>query len=183
VAAAVSLGATNGSFASARDRAFATSAVVFEQIEAHFGFAQTPNVPREPGRADIPGLELDPSQLSFTLDAPTSNRASGPRWRERFYSGLARIATRSIDFFRIPPDRVIDLGAEVEILRVTTARCREPGGPFRLRSSVRHFEQRPTFETGRWGDRRFEPRFLRHASVLMEIKKPAMPHSPPTQLR
>jgi KUP system potassium uptake protein len=37
------------------------------------------------------------------------------RWRERLYSGLARIATRSTDFFRIPPDRVIELGAEVEI--------------------------------------------------------------------
>jgi KUP system potassium uptake protein len=33
----------------------------FWQIEAHFGFAQTPNVPRELGRAEIPGLKLDPS--------------------------------------------------------------------------------------------------------------------------
>ena len=32
----------------------------FWQIEAHFGFAQTPNVPRELGRANVPGLELDP---------------------------------------------------------------------------------------------------------------------------
>jgi len=35
--------------------------------------------------------------------------------RERLYSGLARIATRPTEFFRIPPDRVIKLDAEVEI--------------------------------------------------------------------
>jgi KUP system potassium uptake protein len=90
----------------------------FWQIEAHFGFAQTPNVPRGLGRADIPGLELDPTQLSFFVgraNVISSARPGMARWRERLYSGLARIATRSTDFFRIPPDRVIELGAEVEI--------------------------------------------------------------------
>jgi K+ transporter len=37
------------------------------------------------------------------------------RLRERLYSGLARIATRPTEFFRIPPDCVVELGAEVEI--------------------------------------------------------------------
>jgi K+ transporter len=37
------------------------------------------------------------------------------RSRERLCSGLARIATRPTEFFRIPPDRVVELGAEVEI--------------------------------------------------------------------
>jgi KUP system potassium uptake protein len=90
----------------------------FWQIEAHFGFAQTPNVPRELGRADIPGLELDISQLSFFVgraNVKSSSRPGIARWREGLYSGLARIATRSTDFFRIPPDRVIELGTEVEI--------------------------------------------------------------------
>jgi KUP system potassium uptake protein len=90
----------------------------FWQIGAHFGFAQTPNVPRELGRADIPGLELDPSQLSFFVgraNVKSSSRPGMARWRERLYSGLVRVATRPTDFFRIPPDRVIELGAEVEI--------------------------------------------------------------------
>ena len=90
----------------------------FWQIEAHFGFAQTPNLPRELGRAEIPGLKLDPSQLSVFVGR--TNVKPGPRpgmarWREHLYSGLARIATRQTDFFHIPPDRVIELGAEVEI--------------------------------------------------------------------
>jgi K+ transporter len=37
------------------------------------------------------------------------------RLRERLYSGLARIATRPTEFFRIRPDRVVKLGAKVEI--------------------------------------------------------------------
>ena len=90
----------------------------FWQIEAHFGFAQTSNVPRELQRANIPGLELDPSETSFFVgraNVKSSPRPGMARWRERLYSALARIATRSPDFFRIPPDRVIELGTEVEI--------------------------------------------------------------------
>jgi hypothetical protein len=90
----------------------------FWQIEAHFGFAQTPNILRELGRAKISGFELDPNQLSFfagRTNVKPSSRPGMARWRERLYSSLARIATRPTEFFRIPPDRVIELGAEVEI--------------------------------------------------------------------
>jgi KUP system potassium uptake protein len=90
----------------------------FWQIDAHFGFAQTPNVARELQRAEIPGLKLDPSEISFFVgraNVKSSPRPGMARWRERLYSGLARVATRSPDFFRIPPDRVIELGTEVEI--------------------------------------------------------------------
>src|ERR1700731_1822302 len=88
------------------------------QIEAHFGFAQPPNVPGDLGRANVPGLELDPNQLSFFIgraNVKSSSRPGMARWRERLYSALVRIATRPTEFFRIPADRVIELGAEVEI--------------------------------------------------------------------
>jgi KUP system potassium uptake protein len=90
----------------------------FWQIDIHFGFAQTPNVPRELGRADIPGLILDAGEMSFFVgrsNVKSTPRPGMARWRERLYAGLARIATRPTEFFRIPADRVIDLGGEVEI--------------------------------------------------------------------
>ena len=90
----------------------------FWQIEAHFGFAQTPNILRELGRAKVSGLKLDLSQLSFFVGSTNVKPSRQPgmaRWRERLYSDLVRIATRPTEFFRIPPDRVIELGAEVEI--------------------------------------------------------------------
>src|SRR5262249_19132289 len=77
----------------------------FWQIEIHFGFAQTPNVPRELCRADIPGLYLDPGQMSFFVGRfnikPTA-RPGMARWRERLHTGLARIATRPSEIFLIP---------------------------------------------------------------------------------
>ena len=90
----------------------------FWQIEAHFGFAQTPNILRELGRAKVSGLKLDLCQLSFFVGSTNVKPSRQPgmaRWRERLYSDLVRIATRPTEFFRIPPDRVIELGAEVEI--------------------------------------------------------------------
>src|SRR5262249_51688917 len=62
----------------------------FWQIEIHFGFAQTPNVPRELGRADIPGLNLDPGQMSFFVGRSNIKSTARPgmaRWRERLYTG------------------------------------------------------------------------------------------------
>ena len=62
--------------------------------------------------------------ISFTAKsptssaAPTSNRQPRPgmaRWREHLYVFLSRLATRTPEFFRIPPDQVIELGAQVEI--------------------------------------------------------------------
>ena len=90
----------------------------FWHIEAHFGFAQTPNVLRELERANVPGLELDLNQLSFFVGRANVKSGARPgmaQWRERLYSALIRVATRPTEFFRIPPDRVIELGAEVEI--------------------------------------------------------------------
>jgi KUP system potassium uptake protein len=90
----------------------------FWQIDIHFGFAQTPNVPRELGRADIPGLNLDSGQMSFFVgrfNVKSTERLGMVRWRERLYAGLARIATHPTEFFRIPAGQVIELGAEVEI--------------------------------------------------------------------
>jgi KUP system potassium uptake protein len=90
----------------------------FWRVEAHFGFAETPDVPAALRMAQIPGPPLDPETVSFFIGRANIEpaRAGGmARWRERLYSGLARIATRPTEFFRIPFDRVIEIGAEIEI--------------------------------------------------------------------
>jgi KUP system potassium uptake protein len=90
----------------------------FWQIDAHFGFAQTPNVPRELRRTEIPGVDLDRGKISFFVGRANVTSALQPgmaRWREHLYVFLSRVATRTTEFFRIPPDEVIELGAQVEI--------------------------------------------------------------------
>ena len=90
----------------------------FWQIDAHFGFAQSPNLPRELRRAKIPGLDLDVDKISYFVgraNVKSSPRPGMARWRERLYIALTRIASRPNDFFRIPADQVIEIGAQVEI--------------------------------------------------------------------
>jgi len=90
----------------------------FWQIEVHFGFAETPNVPRALRRLTIPGIDFDTATTSFFVGRANIKSTSRPgmaRWRERLFAALARIATRPTEFFRIPPNRVIELGAEIDI--------------------------------------------------------------------
>jgi KUP system potassium uptake protein len=90
----------------------------FWQVEAHFGFAETPNVPRALQRAKLPGIDLDPAKVSFFVGRANIKSTARPgmaRWRERLYVGLVRVATRPAEFFRIPADRVIELSAEIDI--------------------------------------------------------------------
>ena len=90
----------------------------FWQIDAHFGFAQTPNVPRELQRAEIPGVDLALGEISYFVgraNIKSTPRTGMARWREHLYVLLSRLATRTPEFFRIPADQVIELGAQVEI--------------------------------------------------------------------
>jgi KUP system potassium uptake protein len=90
----------------------------FWQVEAHFGFAETPNAPRALQRANLPGIDLDPVKVSFFVGRTNIKSAARPgmaRWRERLYVGLVRVATRPAEFFHIPAARVIELGAEIDI--------------------------------------------------------------------
>ena len=90
----------------------------FWQIDAHFGFAQTPNLPRELQRAEIPGVDLAHGKISYFVgraNVKSTPRLGMAQWREHLYVVLSRLATRTPEFFRIPPDQVIELGAQVEI--------------------------------------------------------------------
>jgi KUP system potassium uptake protein len=63
-------------------------------------------------------LVLDPDRMSFFVgqfNVKSTARPGMARWHERLYAGLVRIVTRPTEFFRIPADRVIEIGAEVEI--------------------------------------------------------------------
>ena len=90
----------------------------FWQIETHFGFAETPDVPAALSRLELAGEKIDTAEVSYFVGRANVISAPRPglaRWREHLYAGLARIATRPTEFFRIPAGRVIEIGADVEI--------------------------------------------------------------------
>ncbi len=90
----------------------------FWELIAHYGFMQTPNVPQVLRRAVELGLPVDTESVSYFLGRETiltTGKSGLARWRKRLFVYLARNARPANAFFRIPPNRVIELGAQVEI--------------------------------------------------------------------
>ena len=90
----------------------------FWEVIAHYGFMETPNVPRILSYCSGFGLEIDPAQSSYFLGRETilpTGPARLARWRKRLFIYLARNARPANAFFRIPANRVVELGAQVEI--------------------------------------------------------------------
>ena len=90
----------------------------FWEVIAHYGFMQTPNVPLALRRASEQGLQLEPESVSYFLGRETlltTGKTGMAAWRKRIFVYLARNARPANAFFRIPPNRVIELGAQVEL--------------------------------------------------------------------
>lgn len=88
------------------------------RIKIYFGFNQEPNVPDALSLCKERGLAIDLADTSFFLSREaliSTPRPGMAIWREHLFIRLARNTENAMDFFRIPPDRVIELGTVVEI--------------------------------------------------------------------
>jgi KUP system potassium uptake protein len=88
------------------------------RVSAHHGFAEDPEVPAVLELCRRHGLEIDPAQTSFFVGRETllaTERPGMAIWRERLFARLARNARRATRFFKIPPNRVVEVGAEIEL--------------------------------------------------------------------
>jgi KUP system potassium uptake protein len=90
----------------------------FFELIAHYGFMQTPNVPNVLRRAADQGFQIEPETVSYFLGRETlltTGRTGMAKWRKSLFVYLARNARPANAFYRIPPNRVIELGAQVEL--------------------------------------------------------------------
>ena len=90
---------------------------VFDVV-VRYGFMEDPNVPEALVRAREQGLELDEDDVTYFLGRETLIVTANPGmaiWRERLFVLMARNAVRATTFFRLPPERVVELGVQVEI--------------------------------------------------------------------
>jgi KUP system potassium uptake protein len=90
---------------------------MFEVI-VRYGFMEDPNVPMALALAQQRGLELDQNDVTYFLGRETLivTRTPGMAiWRERLFVLMTRNAVRATAFFRLPPERVVELGVQVEI--------------------------------------------------------------------
>ena len=87
-------------------------------VEAHFGYMEQPDVQSALRACAAHGLEVDPRQASYFLGRRVirlSARSKMPFWQQRIFIMLANQSARAIDFFRIPPDRVVELGMQLSV--------------------------------------------------------------------
>ncbi|GGP22580.1 potassium transporter Kup [Silvimonas iriomotensis] len=92
----------------------------FYQVIATYGFKEEPSVPailRQVSELQ-PELDFDPMQTSFFLSRETIVEGKYPAmawWRRKVFSLMTRNATRATSYFKIPPNRVVEMGMQVEL--------------------------------------------------------------------
>ena len=87
-------------------------------VEARFGYMEQPDLPRALRDCKQFGLDIDPRQASYFLGRRMirmSERSTLPFWQQRLFIMMANQSSRAIEFFRIPPDRVVELGMQISI--------------------------------------------------------------------
>ena len=91
---------------------------IFTRVIAHYGFMETPNVPKILEHCQRKGLLIDAGDTSFFLSRRSLRAAAEnvmPKWQKRVYIWLAHAAEDASSYFRIPRDRVIEIGTQVAI--------------------------------------------------------------------
>jgi KUP system potassium uptake protein len=88
------------------------------RVMLRYGFQESPNIPKELEALRDLGIPFEPMQASYFLGRETVVAAAVPkmsRWRQWLFTLLSRNAISATEFFRIPSDRVVELGVRVAI--------------------------------------------------------------------
>ena len=89
----------------------------FYRLIANYGFMQSPNIPELLARAAADGVPVPKMDTSYYLGRERlvlTGKAKMSRWRKSLFALMSRNARSATEFFQIPPNRVIELGAQIE---------------------------------------------------------------------
>jgi KUP system potassium uptake protein len=90
----------------------------FYRVIAHVGFMQQPNVPKILQRCEKHHLSISTSDTTYYLGRQTlltTGKSGMAKWRKLLFSFLSRNARTPAAFFRLPPNRVVELGLQIEL--------------------------------------------------------------------
>jgi KUP system potassium uptake protein len=90
----------------------------FCRVTMRRGFMEEINVPKALERLEPMGLKLDPAETTYFLSrqTPIASDIEGMMiWRERLFSWMMRNAESPMEFFCLPTNRVVEMGAQVKI--------------------------------------------------------------------
>jgi KUP system potassium uptake protein len=88
------------------------------QLVLHYGFMDEPDVPGVLSSIEIGGEPFKMMQTTFFLGRETiipSEKPGMALWRERLFRLMSRNARTATSFFGLPPNRVVELGMQIEI--------------------------------------------------------------------
>ncbi len=88
------------------------------RVVARYGFMEDAHVPELLATIRFHGLDFPPNDTSFFLGKETifaTKRPGMAMWRERIFAVMSRNARSATLFFKLPPNRVVELGAQIEI--------------------------------------------------------------------
>jgi KUP system potassium uptake protein len=90
----------------------------FYRMVLRFGFLEETDIPAVLRNYDRCGGLFDVMQTSFFLSRQTLIAAKRPGmalWREKLFAWMLRNSATPMEFFRLPPNRVVELGSQVEV--------------------------------------------------------------------
>ncbi|WP_109154903.1 potassium transporter Kup [Azospirillum sp. TSO5] len=91
----------------------------FFRLIVHFGFKDEPDIPQALEIRRIPGLPFEPMETTYFVSRETLIRTHGksglPRWQEPLFIFLSKLSSSASEYFCIPPNRVVELGMQLEI--------------------------------------------------------------------
>ena len=90
----------------------------FTRIDLNFGYMEETNVPKALALAKKQGIKFDIMTTSFFLNRRSFKSASKgglPRWQESVFRSMSRSAADATNFYRLPINRVIELGQQLAI--------------------------------------------------------------------
>lgn len=90
----------------------------FYRVILRYGFMEDPDVPQTLLKLSGNGVQMDPYAATFILSRNTllpSRSSIMPTWREKIFAFLTLNSLNATQFFRLPPNRVVELGMQIEI--------------------------------------------------------------------
>lgn len=91
----------------------------FFRVILHYGFMDEVNIPQDLARCALDGQPFDMMSTSFFLGRqkliPSKARPGMALWRERLFAWMLKSSESAMEFFRLPTNRVVELGSQVQI--------------------------------------------------------------------
>ena len=90
----------------------------FFRVQLRYGFMETPDVPRDLAQLRRHGVAVEAMEMSYFLSRESVVRGRHAKlsgWRRWTFAFLQRNAETAADYFRLPPNRVVELGSQIGV--------------------------------------------------------------------